>query len=148
MTNKYGRHKKQLGPSTTNLNYKNINSNNVQISPRLFDYAVKDPLSLAKLFVHPLMSKFTGFDETMELSAVLSVIYEAAPFTAAAPHARSVRDIRNRWVHSNFENWTERNSTAAFLGMETLLKNVNLPPETEQKLREELNIWKDKGEVL
>ncbi|XP_028392419.1 uncharacterized protein LOC114516987 [Dendronephthya gigantea] len=142
----YGRHEKQLNPSTMDLNYKNINNNNVNRSPRLFDYAVKDPLSLAKLFVLPFMSKFTGFDQTMDISAILSVICEAAPFTAAAAHAKIVRsDIRNEWAHCNFANWTEARFTAAFFCMETLLKNVNLSPEEEQQMCDDLNNWKDKG---
>ena len=70
----YGRHKIQLNPSTLDLNYKSINNNNARRSSRAFDYAIKDPLSLAKLFVQPFMSKFTGFDKTMDISTVLSVI--------------------------------------------------------------------------
>ena len=142
----YGRHKIQLNPSTLNLNYKNINNNHVIRLPRSFDYTVKDPLSLAKLFVQPFMSKFTGFDQTMDISAVLSVIGEAAPFIGAAAHAKTVRsDIRNEWAHCNFTNWTEAKFIAAFQSMESLLENVNLSTEEEQKLCDELNSWKDKG---
>ena len=145
----YGRHKIQLNPSTLDLNYKNINNNDVHKSPRLFDYAIKDPLSLTKLFVKPFMSKFTGFDQTMDISAVLSVICEGAPFTAAAAHAKAVRsDIRNEWAHCNFANWTEAQFKVAFQSMEALLKNVNLSPENEQELCDELNGWKDKGKEI
>ena len=143
LTNKFIVH---TNPSTLDLNYKNINNNNVTRSPRSFDYTVKDPLSLAKLFVQPFMSKFTGFDQTMDISAVLSVIGEAAPFIGAAAHAKTVRsDIRNEWAHCNFTNWTEAKFIAAFQSMESLLKNVNLSTEEEQKLCDELNGWKDKG---
>ena len=142
----YGRHKIQLKPSTLDLNYKNINNNHLIKSPRLFDYAAKDPLSLTKLFVQPFMSKFTGFDQTMDVSAVLSVIGEAAPFTGASTHAQAVRsNIRNEWAHCNFANWTEAKFEAAFQTMENLLKNVNLSTEEEQKLCDEINDWKDKG---
>ena len=138
------KHKIQLNPSTLDLNYKNINNNHG--SPRSFDYTVKDPLSLAKLFVQPFMSKFTGFDQTMDISAVLSVIGEAAPFIGAAAHAKTVRsDIRNEWAHCNFTNWTEAKFIAASQSMESLLKNMNLSTEKEQKLCNELNSWKDKG---
>ena len=144
----YGRHKIQLNPSTLDLNYKNINNNHVIRSPRSFDYTVKDPLSLAKLFVQPFMSKFTGFDQTMDISAVLSVICEAAPFIGAAAHAKTVRsDIRNEWAHCNFTNWTKAKFIAAFQSMESLLKNVNLSSEDEEKLCDELNSWKDKGNL-
>jgi hypothetical protein len=145
----YRRHKIQLNPSTLDLNYKNINNNNVHNSPHVFDYAVKEPLSLAKLFVQPFMSEFTGFDVTMDTSAVLSVICEAAPFVGAAAHAKTVRsDIRNEWAHCNFKKWTEAKFKAAFQSMETLLKNMNLPPNEEQKLCDELNSWKIKGNEI
>ena len=139
-------HQKKLPPSILNLNYKSINNNDAIGSPRAFDYAVKDPLSLAKLFVKPFMSKFTGFDETMDISAVLSVICEAAPFVGAAAHAKTVRsDIRNEWAHCNFAEWTEAKFKAAFQSMKILLNNMNLSPEEEQKLCDELNGWKSKG---
>ena len=142
----YSRHQKKLAPSTLRLNYKNINNNDAHRSPSAFDYAVKDSLSLAKLFVQLFMSKFTGFDQTMDVSAVLSIICEAAPFTGAAAHAKTVRsNIRNEWAHCVFGNWTEAKFQAAFQTMESLLKNVNLSAEEEQKLCDELNDWKDKG---
>ena len=142
----FGGHQEKLPPSKLKLHYKNINNNDVHKSPRSFDYTVKDPLSLAKLFAQPFMSKFTGFDQTMDISAVLSVICEAAPFTAAAAHAKTVRsDIRNEWAHCNFAEWTEAKFVAAFQNMENLLKNVNLSPGDEKKLCDELNSWKDKG---
>jgi hypothetical protein len=142
----FGRHEEKLHPSTLNLNYKSINNNGPPLKPSAFDYEVKDPLSLAKLFVIPFMSKFTGFDETMDISAVLSVICEAAPFVGAAAHAKTVRsDVRNEWAHCNFANWTEAKFKAAFQSMKTLLKNMNLSPEEEQKLCDELNGWKSKG---
>ena len=129
-------------------NYKNINSNNIHKLSRLFDYAVKDSLSLTKLFVQPFMSKFTGFDKTMDIFAVLSVICEAALFTATAFHAKTVRsDIINEWAHCNFANRTEARFTAAFRYTETLLKNVNLTLEQEQQMCDDLNGWKEKGEV-
>ena len=148
LTNKFmvDRKKIQLNPSILDLKYKNVNNNHVLKSPRSFNYTVKDPLSLAKLFVQPFMSKFIGFDQTMDISAVLSVIGEAAPFIRAAAHAKTVRsDIRNEWAHCNFTNWTEAKFIAAFQTMERLLKNVNLSTEDEEKLCDELNSWKDKG---
>jgi hypothetical protein len=145
----FGGHQKNLHPSALNLNYKSINNNDACGSPLAFDYAVKDPLSLAKLFVKPFMSKFTGFNETMDISAVLSVIGEAAPFVGAAAHAKTVRsDIRNEWAHSNFAEWTEARFEASFQSMETLLKNVNLSPNHEQKLCHELDSWKIKGNEI
>ena len=147
-------HQKKLHPSTLKLNYKNINNNDAIRSPRGYDYHVKDAVSLAKLFVQPFMSKFTGFNETMDISAVLTLICEAAPFVAApfvgaVADAKTVRsDIRNEWAHCNFAEWTKAKFEASFQSMETLLKNVNLSTNDEQKLCDELNSWKTKGNEI
>ena len=144
-------HKMSLAPSTLPLNYKNINNNDAsRLKPSAYDYAVKDPLSLAKLFVQPHMCKFTGFDETMDPSAALSLISEAAPFINmdAAVHAKNVRENRNEWAHCNFAKWTEAKFDACFQDMDTLLKSVNLSLEKEQEFCNELHIWKDKGNVF
>ena len=41
-----------------------------------YDYAVKDPLSLLKLVAQPFMANFTGFDNTLDASSVLSITWE------------------------------------------------------------------------
>ena len=90
----YRTYKKTLPPSPFLLQYKSINGNNVHKSKTsAYDYAVNDHLSLARLFVQPFMAKFTGFDDTMDLSALLSIMCEADPFVkcGAAAHARNVR---------------------------------------------------------
>jgi hypothetical protein len=134
-----------------NCNYHNINNNDAY-HPKLywyFDFAVKDPVSLAKLFVEPYMCKFTGFDQTMDLSPILSVIGKAPLFSGAAEHADKVRNlVRNEWAHCIFADWTEEKFEAAFASMEALLKNINLSPEVEQKLCDKLNDCKAKGNEI
>ena len=108
----YGKFSKTLSPSTMKLNYDSINNNNVHKSPSLYDYAVKDSLSLAKLFMKPFMASFSGFDHTLDASAVLSVMCEAQPFMAsgAAALAKTVKsDVRNEWAHCDFAYWTQPN---------------------------------------
>ena len=140
--------KKKLPPSRFPLQYKNINNNNVHKLPSAYDYAVKDPLSLAKLFVQPFMAMFTGFDESMDMSAVLAVMCEADPFvtSGAAVDAKTVRsDIRNKWAHCNFSDWTEPTFLAALQGMQSLAKKINLSSADEKALCDSLDNWKDKG---
>ena len=146
-----GKHQKILPPSTLKLNYASINNNAAHKSPRTYDYAVKDPLSLAKLFLKPFMANFTGFDQTMDASAVLSVMCEAQPFFAsgAAIIAKKVRsDIRNEWAHCNFSHWTEPNFQAALQSMESLIKKANLAPVERKRFLDDLDSWKNKGTVL
>ena len=144
----FGKHQKTLPPTTLKLNYKSINNNAAHKSPRAYDYTVKHPLSLAKLFMKPFMANFTGFDQTMDVSAVLSVICEAQPFVAsgAAVIAKKVRsDIRNEWAHCNFSHWTKPNFQAALQSMGSLLKKVNLAPVEQKRFLDELDGWNNKG---
>ena len=144
----FPKHKKKLPPSKCSLRYENINNNNVHKSPHAYDYAVKDPLSLAKLFVQPFMALFTGFDQTMDMSAVLTVMCEADPFVSsgAAVDAKTIRsDVRNKWAHCNFSEWTQPDFNAAFQNMECLVKKMNLPPADEKTLCDDLDSWRVKG---
>ena len=142
--------KKKLPPSRLQLQYKNINNNNVHKSLSAYDYAVKDALSLTKLFVQPFMAMFTGFNESMDMSAVLAVMCEADPFvtSGAAADAKNVRsDIRNKWAHCNFSDWTEPTFLAALKGMQSLAKKINLSSADEKALCDSLDDWKDKGTI-
>ena len=143
----YSKHKKTLPPSTITLNYKNINNNKGK-SPRAYDYSVKDDLSLAKLFIQPFMAHFTGFDQTMDTSVVLTVMSEADPFVTSgtAAHAKKVRaDVRNEWAHCDFSKWTILKFNAAFQDMKSLVKKMNLSPADEKALCDNLDSWKNKG---
>ncbi len=140
-----GKHVKNLPPSTMKLNYESINNNK---SPKLYDYAVKDPLSLAKLFIKPFNAKFTAFDHTMDISAVLSVISEAQPFipSGAAVLAKKIRsDVRNEWAHCDFSKWTEPVILSALDDIESLVKAVGLTTTEEKICIEDINNWRNNG---
>ena len=149
----YKKHATKLPPSTVKLNYGNINKNhdNHKSVCSAYDYDVKDPESLAKLFVKPFMAKFTGFDQTMDLSAALTLIAETDPFhsSGAAAQANIVRSmVRNEWAHCDFSHWSEMNYHTCIQHIETLVKKLNLSSADEKDLLNELNIWKDKGKCL
>ena len=142
----FSKHKKTLPPSKLKLKYENINNNHVHKSRR--DYGVKDALSLAKLFVQPFMAHFTGFDQTMDTSAVLTLMSEANPFVTSgtAAHAKKVKsDVRNDWAHCNFFKWTIFKFNASFQEMKSLVRKINLNPGDEKALCDDLDSWKDKG---
>ena len=143
---KFGSQKKKLPPSSLNLNYESINNNSTQSSSSNYDYAVKDPVSLAKLFMKPFMAKFTGFDQTMDTSAALSVVAEAQPFHAsgAGAMAKKIRsDVRNPWAHCDFSHWTDVAYQASLNDMETLINLIN--PSQKKRILDDLEGWKQKG---
>ena len=144
----FAKHKKKLPPSNNQLQYKNINNNSIHRLPSAYDYGVKDALSLARLFVVPYMAHFTGFDETMDMSALLTLIGEAAPFVSSgvAVEAKKVRsDVRNPWAHCNFSKWTVDMFNDSFQAIESLVKKINLPAADEKKVCDDLDFWKKKG---
>ena len=147
----YKKHAAKLPPSNT-LNYGNINKNydNHKKVYSAYDYNVKDPESLAKLFVQPFMAKFNGFDQTMDLSAALTVMCEAGPFhtSGAAAQATIVRSsVRNEWAHCDFSHWSDVNYRTCIQDIEALVKKLNLPSADESDFVNELNNWKDKGKT-
>ena len=141
--------KKKLSCSRHPLQYKNINNNSDHGKlPKNYDYAVKDSLSLAKLFLQPHMAHFTGFDETMDMSALLTIMGEADPFvfSGVAVEAKKVRsDIRNPWAHCNFADWTVHKFNASFQAMESMVKNINLSALCKKRACDDLNFWKQTG---
>ena len=144
------KYEKTLPPSTYCLQYKNINNNHTRKSTHTYDYAVKDHLSLARLFVQPFMAAFTGFDQTMDTSAVLAVMSEADPFVSSgvAADAKKVKsNVRNPWAHCDFSKWTLLKFNAVLHDMKSLVKKVKLSPADEKALCDDLDGWKDKGNI-
>ena len=144
----FGKFVKNLPPSTIKLNYDSINNNSGHKSPKLYDYNVKDSLSLAKLFMKPFMASFTGFDHTMDTSAVLSVMCEVQPFIACGADvlAKKVRSsVRNEWAHCDFSHWTEPVFQTALNDMESLVKTVGLTKAEEQIVLDDIDNWRKNG---
>ena len=147
----FASHQKCLPPSTLNLNYININNNKTQASHKHYDYSVKDDVSLAKLFVQPPMANFTVFDESLDSSAVLSILCGSPNFVfygidiiASDVHAK----VRNEWGHCVFALWTEAYYDECFLLMEDLIKKLKLSVTSEAKVLEDLKEWKKRGKVI
>ena len=139
------RHAKTL-PPYSKLNYESVNKNSTIRKTSSYDYAVKDPVSLAKLFMKPFMAIFTGFDQTMDTSAALSIVAEAQPFHGASGIAKKIRsDVRNEWAHCNFSHWTDVNYQAALTDIETLVNNINLTSAEKKRTLDDLDGWKQKG---
>lgn len=152
-TQTYRKHAAKLPSSKINLKYGNINKNSIthKTTYKAYDYNVKDAESLAKLFVQPFMAKFSGFDQTMDLSAALAIMCEADPFhtSGAAVQAKTVRSVvRNEWAHCNFSYWSDANYHSCMLHMESLVKKLNLPSADENHFVNELTVWRDKGNIL
>ena len=56
-------------------------------------------------------------------------------------------EVRNKWGHCNFDEWTDGNFQNCFQVMETMVSSLGLKPEDETKLISDLCDWKEKGEL-
>ena len=142
------KYKNRLPPSKKNLQYKNINNNKIHKLPKDYDYAVRDSLALARLFLEPHMAHASGFDKTMDMSALLTVMGEADPFRSSgvADEAKKVRsDIRNAWAHCNFSEWTLHKFETSFQAMKSLVECLNLPTDDKKSVCESLDCWTETG---
>ncbi|XP_068688329.1 uncharacterized protein [Montipora foliosa] len=149
-TQVYGSHLKQDG--AFQLNYASINNNWNRFKRKLakYDYKVSSAEELGKLYLEPHMAKFTGFDNTCELSAVLGILANASCFNAAIQrNAKDVRsELRNKWGHCNFDHWTDVHFTYCFQVMEVMLRCLGLPKADEDKQVDDLRDWETKGFTL
>ncbi|KAJ7392994.1 hypothetical protein OS493_008240 [Desmophyllum pertusum] len=143
----YAAFKKTIPPSTMRLNYGSIN-NNAALHPRNYDYCVKEEVSLAKLFMKPFMAHFNAFDSSFDASAALAVLCSAPwpPFTSAKPFAEDVKsEVRNKWAHCDFAEWTQAHYDHCFDLMEALVTNLRLAPADEARVLGELQLWRKQG---
>ena len=143
------RHKNSLPPSPVKLEYKNINNNAEHKSNDDYDYRVKDELSLAKLFVMPSSSGFTGFDETMDSSAALWILCGAPNYVSNGTSviASDVRRlVRNEWGHCKIANWNKAYYQDCFQHMKKLISKLNLPEASKKDFLKDLQEWRQKGE--
>ena len=145
----YRSFKKNIPPSTVNLNYESINNNHSAPHRSHYDYCVRDEVSLAKLFMKPFMAKFNAFDSSFDSSAALAVLCGALPFTSVKPLAENVRsEVRNKWAHCDFITWTQGHYDTCFDLMEALIKRLSLPPVDEAKALDSLKLWRTQGKVI
>ena len=145
-------------PKHNAMKYENINCNDTKLkSPHFkkydyskFDYKVTSHVDFAKLFLQSHMAKFSAFDKTCDVSAVLNLLGRLPVFLSALRNAANiVREGRNAWAHCNFTEWTEANFKTRFDGMKQLVREAgSLPPANVIDVLSELRDWEDKGSVI
>ena len=137
---------KNIPPSTVNLTYEIINNNHTNTHRSLYDYCVKDEVSLAKLSMKPFMAQFSTIDCSFDSSAAFAVLCGALPFVSVKAIAEDVRSkVRNEWAHCEFTAWTETHYETCFDLMEKLVKDLGFVNSEEEKTLGDLKLWKNHG---
>ena len=144
-------------PILKHLKFQNIN-NNLLLHARkksLYDYGVHSAVDLAKLYLPEYLTKFSGFDESLDISAVLRLLGFDNPapiFSSPNPllsiqfAANDVREnVRNKWGHCNFNEWSEVFFNCCFAKLKSLIRSLGLADFTERTTLDQLNDWESKG---
>ena len=143
----FGQHKERLGG--VKVNYESINNNKDIKCPNpssQYDYRVKDPVSLAKLFMEPRMAKFITFDDEFETSATLAVLAGVEEFEGDVRSvARSLNAVvRVPWAHPIFCVWTDKKYEDCFRTMKLLVQKF-FQSEDQKGILVKLEFWKTQG---
>ena len=143
----FGQHKERLG--VVKLNYKSVNNNKDIKCPNpssQYDFEVKDPVSLAKLFMEPRMAKFSAFDDEFEASATLAVLTGVEEFEEDVRRVSGTLNavVRVPWAHPVFRVWTEEKYEECFWTMKLLVERL-FQDEDQKRILDKLKFWKTQG---
>ena len=146
-------------PVLKHLKFQNIN-NNLLLHARkkiLYDYGIRSAVDLAKLYLPEYLTKFSGFDESLDISAILRLLGFDNPapifsspnlFLSIQCAANDVREnVRNKWGHCNFNEWSEVFFSYCFAKLKSLIRSLGLTDGTERIALDQLNDWEAKGIV-
>ena len=142
-----------------NLKYGNINNNvsthgKKERDKKKYNHNINDAVQLTKLYLPDYLACFSGFDDSLDLSAMLRLLGFSKPpiFPSPSPlvsiqaAADDVRDhVRNRWGHCNLKDWTQAFYDDCFVRLEILVGSLGLGSVEEKQVKEELKDWQSKG---
>ena len=140
-------------PILKNLKFQNINNNHlIHMGACNYNFSINSSLDLAKLYLPAFMCQFSGFDDSLEMSAVLRLLglRNYMPATVFSPHIQaSVHDVRenvrNKWGHSVVTEWTDALFNDCFDKLKTLVRSLGLTAGVEKNTMDQLGDWQTKG---
>lgn len=140
------------------LKFENINNNSQMHGKdkKNYNYNVSSAVDLAKLYLPDYLATFSAFDESLDMSAILRVLgwsrlaapifLSPDPLLSIQTAADAVRvNIRNKWAHANFSEWTEAFFNDCFSKLDVLVKSVGLLGVKEKSTLDQLSDLQTKG---
>ena len=120
----------------------------------MYDYKVTSSVDLAKLYLPTYLGKFSAFDKSLDMSAILRLlgvknpapIFPSLNSICVQTIADDVRDtVRNKAAHFHDCEWTETFFQECFAKIETLVKSIARPVAIEKTTLDKLSEWKNQG---
>ena len=156
-------HQVSTDPCFKHLKFQNVN-NNLQLygmkknDLHKYNYNLNSSVDLAKLFLPDYLAEFSGFDESLDMSAILRLLgfnnpapifYSPNPLISIQLSADNVREnVRNTWGHCNVTDWTEVFFSDCFSKLKTLVRSLGLTLGKEKMALDQLSDWETKGNCI
>ena len=153
-------HQVSANPCFEHLKFQNIN-NNFQLyglkkkDLHKYNYNINSSVDLARLFLPDHLAEFSGFDDSLDMSAILRLLgfnnpapifHSPNPLISIQSSADEVRkNVRNTWGHCNVTDWTEVFFNDCFSKLTTLLRSLGLTGDVEKTTLDQLSDWQTKG---
>ena len=141
-------------PILKNLKFQNINNNRLIHRARVWNYNfnINSSLDLAKLYLPDYLCQFSGFDGSLDMTAVFLLLglRNYMPATVFSPHIQASADdvrknVRNKWSHLVFTEWTDAMFNDCFDKLKTLVRSLGLTAGVEKNTMDQLGDWQTKG---
>ena len=137
-------------PILKNLKFQNINNNHLVHG--VCNFNIYSSVDLAKLYLPGYLAQFSAFNESLDMTAILRLLgfknYMPSPIFSPQTQASAddVREnVRNKWGHVDFTEWTAALFNDCFDKVKTLVRSLGLVAGLEKDTLDQLADWQTKG---
>ena len=153
-------HQVSTDPCFEHMKFRNVNNNHQLYGMKKkdlhrYNYNINSSVDLAKLFLPDYLTKFSAFDVSLDISAILRLLgfnnpapifHSLNPLLSIQSSADDVREnVRNTWGHCNVTDWTEVFYNDCFSQLATLVRSLGLTGVVEKTTLDQLSDWQTKG---
>ena len=139
------------------LKFQNINNNHLHGKCYGgYNYSINDSVDLAKLYLPGYLAQFSGFDDSLDMTAILRLLgvrdYMQLPAAVFSRHTQTSADdvrenVRNKWGHVDVTEWTDAFFNDCFDKLKTLVRSLGLTTVVEKNTLDQLTDWQTKGTI-
>ena len=136
------------------LKFQNINNNHLVHGVCNYNFNINSSVDLAKLYLPGYLAKFSAFDESLDMTAILRLLgfknFMQLPAAVFSPHIQASADdvrenVRNKWGHVDVTEWTDALFNDCFDKLKTLVRSLRLTAGVEKNKLDQLDDWQTKG---
>ena len=142
----------QADPILKNLKFQNINNNHLLHGVCNYNFNINSSVDLAKLYLPGYLAQFSGFDESLDMTAILRLLgfRYYRPASVFLSHTQALADdvrenVINKWGHVDVTKWTDPLFSDCFDKLKTLVKSLGLTADVEKNILDQLDDWQTKG---